>query len=45
MSSLLSDLKNVMATSDVVRYRVYEVGIQSALAFCQLLDVKRQRNF
>ncbi|KAJ7418490.1 26S proteasome non-ATPase regulatory subunit 5-like protein [Willisornis vidua] len=25
-SSLLSDLKNVMATSDVVRYRVYEVG-------------------
>lgn len=26
MSSLLSDLKNVMATNDVVRYRVYEVG-------------------
>lgn len=33
MSSLLSDLKNVMATNDVVRYRVYEVGMQSMLAF------------
>ena len=33
VSSLLSDLKNVMATSDVVRYRVYEVGMQSTLAF------------
>lgn len=27
VSSLLSDLKNVMATNDVVRYRVYEVGM------------------
>lgn len=27
VSNLLSDLKNVMATNDVVRYRVYEVGM------------------
>lgn len=32
VSSLLSDLKNVMATNDVVRYRVYEVGMGSTLS-------------
>lgn len=37
VSSLLSDLKNVMGTNDVVRYRVYEVGmgLMLSLQLCE----------
>ncbi|XP_069465636.1 26S proteasome non-ATPase regulatory subunit 5 [Ambystoma mexicanum] len=38
VSNLLNDLKNVMATSDVVRYRVYELIVEIASVSEESLD-------
>ncbi|XP_069729448.1 26S proteasome non-ATPase regulatory subunit 5 [Phaenicophaeus curvirostris] len=38
VSSLLSDLKNVMATSDIVRYRVYELIVEISSVSAESLN-------